>query len=69
MIIIHNNTLKRIWGGGKWYKLLYFKVVLNHLKYERESVNILLNRIAAMPSPCFPVWTALLIIKFFIWGK
>lgn len=26
-------------GRGKCYKLFYFKVVLNHLKCERESVT------------------------------
>ena len=28
---IRNNTLKRIWGRGNCYKLLYFKIVLNHI--------------------------------------
>ena len=49
-IIIH---WREFGGRGKCYKLLYFKIVLNHIKYESKLAYILLNRIVAMPSLFF----------------
>lgn len=56
-------------GGTEGFRMLYFKVTLKHLKCGRKFVNTLLNRIAAVPSLCFPVWAPLVIRFFcFYWG-